>query len=368
MNKILIVGYHGYGNSGDEAILLAMKNNILRLYPDADIAALSHKPEDTTARYGIKGVKRFNIFSVLREIWRRDVIVMGGGTLIQDGTSARSLYYYLGIIWMAKLLGKRVMLYANGIGPVTRRSGRFWTKRIVNRVDLITLREALSGDELAACGVTKPHTVVTSDPVFTLDGVSRAAALDVLRAENIPTDKPLVGVSVREWKKAVGFTSQIAALCDTMAETHGVRILLIPMQYPQDLAISGAIAAQMRQPVSILKQKWPPETLLGVMGLLEIVVSMRLHALIYAAVQGVPMLGIVYDPKIQYYLKALDMPCAGDVREDALDLAAMEAQVAALLSERAARSEVLREKASELRAKGFENDMLLGHLLHEKKD
>ena len=365
MNKILIVGYHGYGNSGDEAILLAMKNNMLRLYPDADIAALSHRPEDTAAQYGIKSVKRFNAFTVLREIWRRDVVVVGGGTLVQDGTSARSLYYYLGIIWMAKLLRKRVMLYANGVGPLKRRIGRFMTRKIVNRVDLITLREALSGDELAACGVTKPQTVVTADPVFTLDGISRDAALDVLRAEGIPTDAPLIGISVREWKRAVGFTEQLARLCDHMAEAYGARILLIPMQYPQDLEISGAIADAMTQPAYILRQKWPPETLLGVTGLMELVVSMRLHALIYAAVQNVPMLGIVYDPKIQFYLKALDMPCAGDVREDALDVERMKAQADALMREREACVNALREKADGLRAKGYENDTLLGVLMRD---
>ena len=368
MDKILIVGYHGYGNSGDEAILLAMKNNMLRLYPDADIAALSHKPEETAAQYGIKSVMRFNAFAVLREIWRRDVVVVGGGTLVQDGTSARSLYYYLGIIWMAKLLRKRVMLYANGVGPLKRRLGRFMTKRIVNRVDLITLREALSMEELIVCGVTKPRTVVTADPVFTLDGIAKEKALEVLHAENIPTDAPIIGVSVREWKKSVGFTEQLAQLCDHISETYGARILLIPMQYPQDLAISGAIAAKMKQPAFILRQKWPPEALLGVMGLMEIVISMRLHALIYAAVQSVPMLGIVYDPKIQYYLQALDMPCAGDVREEALDLNSMKAQVAALMEGRTVRSAALAEKAAVLRAKGYENDTLLGTLFVQKKD
>jgi len=366
IGKVLIVGYHGYGNSGDEAILLAMKNNMLKLYPEAEIAALSHKPIDTELLYGINAVQRFSIPALLGAIRRHDVIVVGGGTLIQDGTSARSLVYYLGVIWLAKALGKKVMLYANGVGPVTRKMGRFLTKKIVNRVDLVTLREALSYDELRAYGVTKPQTVVTADPVFTMEGVAREAALAALQEEGVPTDKPIVGVSVREWKKSVAFTKKLAALCDFAAGKYNVTVLLIPMQYPQDLTISGDMIGMMKNPAYMLKKKWRPEALLGIMGLMECVISMRLHALIYAAVQGVPMLGIVYDPKIQYYLKALEMPCAGDVREDALDLEQMQKQLASLMENRAEYACALAEKAAVLRGKGFENDRLLVELMTDK--
>jgi len=364
MDKILIVGYHGYGNSGDEAILLAMINNIRILRPNADIAALSHTPEEAEALYGITAIQRFSLPAIVSAIRKRDVVVIGGGTLIQDGTSARSLLYYLGMIAIAKLFRKRVMVYANGVGPVTRRLGRFLTKWIVNKVDLITLREELSYGELQTYGVTKPRTVVTADPVFTLRGVSREEALAVLHEEDVPTDRPIIGVSVREWRKSVEFTSRLAALCDELAEAYNAVILLVPMQYPQDLAISQSLVDAMRQPAYILRQKRSPETMLGVAGLLHCVISMRLHTLIYAAVQNVPMLGVVYDPKIQYYLKTLDMPCAGDVRESELNLAHMRAQVAELMDNHGTHVQKLAEKAASLREKGLENDRLLVELMH----
>jgi len=367
MAKILIVGYHGYGNSGDEAILLAMKNNILRLSPNAEITALSHTPADTKLLYGINAIRRFSVPAIMAAIWRSDIVIVGGGTLVQDGTSARSLLYYLGIIWLAKLFRKRVMLYANGFGPVIRRFGRFLTRLLVNRVDLITLREALSYDELLSYGVTKPRSLVTADPVFTMDGVSAADARAILQAENIPQDKPIIGISVRKWKESVAFTERLAALCDDTAARYNANILLIPMQYPQDLAISQDVMDMMHQPAYILKQKWRPEQLLGVIGLMDCIVSMRLHALIYAAVQHVPMLGIVYDPKIQYYLKVLDMPCAGDVREAALDVEQMKGQLAALLANREQVVQALGEKSAVLREKGFENDKLLVELLQTRK-
>ena len=366
MNKILIVGYHGYGNSGDEAILLAMTNNIISLYPDADIAALSNTPEETEKLYGITAIRRFSMPKIISAIRKRDVVVVGGGTLIQDGTSARSLLYYLGVIAIAKFFRKKVMVYANGVGPVSRRFGRFLTKRIVNRVDVITLREALSYDELLSCGVTRPQTVVTADPVFTMGGVSREEALAVLREENVPADKPVIGVSVREWRKSVEFTARLAALCDALAAKYDATILLLPMQYPQDLEISQSLIDAMQSPAYMLRKKWNPETMLGVVGLLDCVISMRLHTLIYAAVQHVPMLGVVYDPKIQYYLKTLEMPCAGDVREAALDVARMVAQAAELLDNRAVYVQKLSEKAAELCEKGLENDRLLVELIQKR--
>ena len=122
MINILIAGYHGYGNCGDEATLQAMTVNIKAMAEDVKITALSFKPELTKTEYNIESVQRFNVLQVFNAIRRSDIILSGGGTLLQDDTSTRSLLYYLSIIKVAKMLHKRVMLYDNGIGPVDRKS------------------------------------------------------------------------------------------------------------------------------------------------------------------------------------------------------------------------------------------------------
>lgn len=321
MIKLLIAGYHGFGNCGDEAILQAMVTNIRKLSVDVDITALSYKPEFTKSEYGIKSVQRFKALDVFRAIKESQIVLSGGGTLLQDGTSTRSLMYYLSIIKTAKLMGKKVMLYANGIGPVSGRLNRRLVKLVVNSVDVITLREKLSESDLRAIGVKKPEIQVTADPAFSLESVSDEQARKILVSEGVPMDKPLVGVSVRAWSKAKygdDFVVKLARVCDELCK-QGKTVVLLPMEYPRDLEISSKLIDNMTQKAYCLKNRYTPSQILGIVGCFNVMISMRLHTLIFAAVKNVPMLGVIYDPKVEYYLRELEMPVAGDVRDSHLD-------------------------------------------------
>ena len=169
MINLLIAGYHGFGNCGDEAILKAMTTNIRGLADDVDITALSHNPEFTKTEYNVKSVQRFNVLQVLSAIRNSDIVLSGGGTLLQNGTSTRSLLYYLSLIKLAKLFGKRVMLYANGIGTVTGKLNQRLVRSVINTVDVITLREKLSEADLRNIGVSNPNVTVTADAAFKLE-------------------------------------------------------------------------------------------------------------------------------------------------------------------------------------------------------
>ena len=126
-NVFLISGYYGFGNSGDEAILQAVYANIQSVMDgNVEISVLSNEPEETRRRYGYHTTHRFHFRSVLQAIRKCDVLVSGGGSLLQDRTSTRSLLYYLSIIYLSELMGKKVMLYANGIGPVRKKTIVVW--------------------------------------------------------------------------------------------------------------------------------------------------------------------------------------------------------------------------------------------------
>ncbi len=320
MTQILIAGYHGFGNCGDEATLLAMKNNIPGIDKGITLTALSFKPDITSEMYGIESVQRFNIKEVYKAITKSDIIVSGGGSLLQDETSTRSLLYYLGIIFLSKSLGKKVMLYSNGIGPVRRKFNRFMIKKIINKVDMITLREESSAKELKRLGVTSPPIHVTADPAFTLAPVPRERVKEIFALEKIPFDKPLIGVSIRDWKnESPDFIQEIALACDNIHDKYGYNILLIPMQHPLDISVSQKVSGAMKFPSFVLNGKYTSDEIIGVIGSLKLMISMRLHALIFAGIERVPMMGIVYDPKVEYYLKVLDMPSCGDVRTEKIE-------------------------------------------------
>ncbi len=369
MIKLLIAGYHGFGNCGDEAILQAMVTNIRKLPVDVDITALSYNPDFTKNEYKINSVNRFKAFQVLGAILKNDIVLSGGGTLLQDGTSTRSLIYYLSIIKTAKLFGKRVMLYANGIGPVSGKLNRKLVKLVVNGVDIITLREKLSESDLKAIGVKKPDIVVTADPAFTLESIDKTKAEEILKAEGVPVENTLVGVSVRAWNKAKfgdDFVEKLAKVCDELV-LQGKTVVLLPMEYPKDLAISKKLTDCMKQKAYCLQKRYSPSEILGIVGCFDIMLSMRLHTLIFAAVKNVPMLGVIYDPKVEYYLKELEMPAAGDVRTEMLDSDYIVKKANEIFDNIDKYKAVLKKNADCMEQKAAENDRLLLEQLRKIK-
>jgi len=357
--NILISAYFGFGNCGDEAILLAMVRNISALSADIRLTALSYHPEETKAQYGIGAVNRFNLLQVWKAIRHTDILLMGGGTLLQDDTSTRSLFYYLGILLLGILAKKKIMLYANGIGPVNRRLNRRLIRRVVNHVDLITLRESFALEELRLLGVTKPEIHVTADPVFTLaeQAIPANEARELLNRQGVPAGKPILAVSVREWPLQGDWRREVAAVCDHFAGL-GYVILFIPMQYKRDLAVSKLVMDVMTRPSHLLEPANIQE-ILGVIGLAELVCSMRLHTLIFAGVEAVPMLGIAYEPKVSYYLDLLRMPAAAEP----LDGQAMIAQMEELAARRGQYASGLGAVRQELLEQARENERRLKGLI-----
>ena len=368
--KLLIAGYHGFGNCGDEAILQAMVKNIRALPVDLEITALSKKPDFTKTEYNVNSVQRFDLFGVLGAILKSDVVLSGGGTLLQDGTSTRSLLYYLSIIKTAKLFGKRVMVYANGIGPVNGARNRKLVKKVLTGVDVITLREKLSEADLRSIGVTRDDVTVTADPAFTLESADDARASEIFADENIPLESgKMVGVSVRAWNKAKygdDFVVKLAKTCDTLAK-QGKTIVLLPMEYPRDLEISQKLIDNMQEKAYIFKKRYNPSEILGLVGCFDLMISMRLHTLIFAAVKNVPMLGIIYDPKVEYYLRELDMPEAGDVRTKRLNSDEIAAKAVDVFKNMDAYKQKLKTRADIMSEKARENDKILLELIKKNE-
>lgn len=361
MINLLIAGYHGYGNCGDEATLMAMTTNIKDMAQDVNITAISHIPELTKTEYNINSVQRFNAIEMMRAIVKSDIILSGGGTLIQNGTSTRSLLYYLSIIKFAKLFRKRVMLYSNGIGPVMGKINRKLVKLVVNNVDLITLREEFSAKDLADIGVKKPQIHITADAAFTLKSVSDERAKEIIEKEEIPFGKEMIGVSVRQWSKAKygdKYIKEIAKACDNLAK-DGKTIIFIPMEFPKDTEVSKKIMNYMEEESFIIKGNYKPNEILGIVGQMDLILGMRLHILLFSAIKKIPMVGIVYDPKIEYYLDVLNMPKGGDVRTGEIDSKKITTQIQGIFLGIERYQDILNDKLEILLEKASRNEKLL---------
>lgn len=298
-SDVIISGYYGFGNSGDDSILYAIIRELKELRPDIRIITLSKTPKETSEKYGVKSVHRFNIFSVLRCMKNTKLLISGGGSLIQDVTSNKSLAYYLAIINIAVRFNKKVMLYANGIGPVNNESNFAKIRKTLNEVDLITLREPSSCEELKRFGVDKPKVIVTADPAFNLFPADDAEISELLQRAGLKPDSKYCAIAIRPWNTmSADFYSQIAHAAEYAREQYGLEPLFLMMQPTRDSKVSHMAADAVKGGAYIIDGSCTPAQIMGIVDRAELVIGMRLHTLIYAAKCQTPVIGIVYDPKI----------------------------------------------------------------------
>lgn len=297
--KIIMSGYFGFSNSGDDAILKSIIESFKSLNPYLNIKVLSKDPVLTEREYGVAAVDRFKFFDVRKSLKASDMLISGGGSLLQDKTSSRSIWYYLLIMKLAKRYKKKVFVYSNGVGPINKIFNRNITRRVLNKVDYITLRDKDSYDFIKSIGVNNPNIKVLSDPVFNL---KEASDESVCKKFDINEDTVLV--SIRSWIDDEKLIAELSKFLNYLID-EGKNIVFMPMQTPRDTTISEKIAANLKSS-TIINEKYPVEILMSLMKNANFIVAMRLHAMIYAIHQNVPFIGLSYDPKTETLLKDFD--------------------------------------------------------------
>ena len=359
--RVVLSGYYGFRNLGDDAILLALRDRLHETVPGATLLALSRRPEETREKCGVAAANRFNPFAVRKAIKSASCFVSGGGSLLQDHTSTRSLLYYAALIRMAKHYGKRIMFYANGIGPVETAQDRKRVRAVSEMADVITLRDEESLSALRDMGVQNPDIRVTADPVYAMPGGDRERGLALLAERSVPTDKPIVGVSVRFASGMETNVAEFAKFCDALGET--ATVVFIDMQQGMDGLASAAVREKMQTTAYEVSAPYAPQTMADMLSCMDVVVSTRLHSMIFAACSGVPVLGVVYDPKVSACAHALDMPLAGTL--DAFDAEAALRALRDVLDNRAAYARRLTARANELRERAKGNEAAFVELLEK---
>ncbi|MBQ2669908.1 MAG: polysaccharide pyruvyl transferase family protein [Clostridia bacterium] len=232
------------------------------------------------------------------------MLISGGGTLIQDRTSTKSLWYYLTVIKAALRKNLKVMLYSNGIGPLERKSNIKKTKKILDKVDLITLRDERSLDTLKAIGVENKNIIVTADPALELDISDKERGRKILDELGVPKDRKLLGVSIRRWRdNGSEFEDNIAWVCDYAYETYGYHTVLLPMQTSKDMTVLQNVKRSMKHEATLIDRRIDVADTMSIMKNFDLCIGMRLHTLIYAVINAIPLIGLVYDPKISSFME-----------------------------------------------------------------
>lgn len=363
MSKIVISGYYGFGNGGDEAMLAAILEAILEIIPEAEITVISGNPKRTAEKHGVKAIPRLDMGKIFGAIRRCDLLISGGGSLLQDVTSDRSLYYYLSIIRIATLLSRPVMLYAQGIGPLRRHMAQRAVGKVLNSVDLITVRDETSRQELERLGVTRPPVSVTADAVLSMHPVDVTIGRRLLKDFPLSGVRPRIGVSVRAWKNEIQYRAELAAALDQLQEEFQADIIFIPMQHPDDTAEAHEVRRLMHGNAYILEQVYTTTELLALTGCMDLLVGVRLHALVFASLMGKPVVGISYDPKISNFLQMIGQEAVGTLTE--LDRSAIITRSRQFLTDRSSNDRTL-ALIQDLRESSLRNAHIALELLEEK--
>lgn len=291
MKKILISGYYGFDNFGDEAILGVLINHLR----GNDITVLSSNPEKTGRTHNVNSLNSFNPKLIVERLPKFDMLISGGGSLLQNVTSNKSLFYYCGLINIMASLKKDVIIFAQGIGPVKGFWGKLIVKSALKKCKYISVRDVKSQELLKSWGI---ESNLVCDPIFDL---------------NLPTPKRTrkVGIQLRK------FASLTDELFDEIIKQVALKfsdreIELICFQDSEDEGISKVFLNKLKKKnptinANIIKNLTNKEVIEKVSEY-DYLIGMRFHACLLGLKYGIKTLAISYDPKVETLAKNANIP------------------------------------------------------------
>ncbi len=362
--RVLVSGYYGCGNVGDEAILAGLVDGFRELAPKVELVVLSGDPEATSAEHGVIAVPR-GLRSARHQARLADLVISGGGGLLQDVTSWRSPLYYLAVMHFARRAGRPVAFIGQSIGPLRRASIRAAARRVLAGVDVVSVRDRHSVEVLQELGLARSPEV-TADLAFLLPPPTAAEISSaqekagLAELEAVPHAaialRPVPGRGTQS-DLATRLGAAIAEAC----EGAELRPLLLPMQPSLDASFAQRAAAAMECDCHVIAAELTVREALGLVASCRMLIGMRLHALVFAALAAVPPVAISYDPKVDGLMEQLGLaPATGVAHLDTERLAAGARRAVVEHDEIAAR---LATRTPQLRAGALRNVELAVELL-----
>ena len=316
--KVLICGYYGFGNSGDEAILSVLIRDLGTVFDRPSITVVGGSVEAIAADHRVDAIHWTDIGRLREEAQASDLMVLGGGGLFQDQQEFDSaailtpahggMTYWAGFALLSHLVDKPLAIYGAGVGPLSTEEGRSLTGMSFKAATAASVRDQESSRLLEELGIKEMP--VTADPVFRLTA-DRRVGLEILANEHIPEGQALIAVGIRSWDDD-GFVAGLAEQLDRLIEAHDARVVFVPFQTSPHRAENDPAAAlrvltamKQRARAAILRGTYTPEDKMAVQSAADVVIGMRLHSVIMAAAAGVPVVALAYDPKVANTMKAL---------------------------------------------------------------
>lgn len=315
---VLVTGYYGFGNTGDEAILSALVEGLRQRVPSARLLVTSGDPGQTRQRYGVEALPWRDPLSLSEGVRRSDLVVIGGGGLFQDygGIEAGTLLtprhggvtFYAGPAILAALAYKPVALYGLGFGPLSSPEARRIVRAVAGAATRLSVRDAASRALLGQIGVAESTISVTADPAFLL-ACEHVRPEDILIGMGLEPKAPIVGVALRPWSRGAepaAWEPAVAAALDRFVERTGGTLLFVPFEKSpwtddDDFALASRLRRRLSHPdrAAVLSGLLAPRDTASLLAGCDLVLGMRFHAAVFALTGGTPPVAIAYDPKVE---------------------------------------------------------------------
>lgn len=316
--KVVIKGYFGYDNIGDDAILEAMIDSIRSEIPKAEIVILCSNPTLIADRYKVRAISsalKRNFYVISKELFKSDVFILGGGGLFSNDSPLRILSKLL-YLFMAKFLCvKKIVVYSVGVDPLINKLSRLLMRIFLNHcVSILSVRDTESALVLKKAGIKK-EIFVYYDPAFSLPNRDEDAER-ILRSVGISFDIPYMVIAIaKPWnlekepdkaERYASFLSGCSCVINMFMDAHpGLNVVFIPFFYPYDLEVALEIFKNInnKNTFHILYLKNKPKIVKSIIGHSSIVLGMRYHSVVFSISTSTPLAAISYGPKIDSLLK-----------------------------------------------------------------
>jgi polysaccharide pyruvyl transferase WcaK-like protein len=316
--KLLIAGAYGTGNLGDEAILVGLLRLFVegKEYDRSQVVVFSRDPEETNSLHNVFA-RRKNLLDLLKT---NDVII-GGGELFQDVGYMSVKYSILGLI--CKILGKRVKFYAVGVSSNRSRVAKLLMTMSLSVADEISVRDSASRKRLRNLGIRKPIMIVP-DPAHYVEPVSQEEATRLLSREGIEVNEKDISVAiVSQYVRDPQQNRRIQLfllnfLRKSLKEYHDVQFVFFPFNSHKDVSSDKDIiygkwleSVLKSDRYKIVRSACTPQQVMGMLRLMDLVVSTRFHPLLFAVRTGVPAIGINLFEKVDSFCRKHDLLLVG---------------------------------------------------------
>lgn len=361
---VTVCGYFGCGNLGDDAILSGLLHGMHSVAPALSVTVLSGSPRRDAARFGIRTCSRRTPLSILLSLLRSDALLLGGGSLLQNATSNRSLLYYLTLIRLARILHRDVFFVGAGIGPLLGERACLRVCNLLNRCRSVGLRDPDSARRLQALGVSPDRLRESGDPALLSPPPPFTRAAFLLQQHRISQGCGLFAIVLHGGRNARSLTPLLLTAIRTLCQRRGLSPVLLLFDPRSDASVTYAAASALSAPILTPSD---PDDARAILSVCRGLFTLRLHAMILAAALGTPSLGIPADPRDEKISSFARAAGARYLAQDGVSVPLLVEQLGEMLDESASIRPILCDAVSQMQKKATKDLANVAEMIYNNR-